>query len=137
METIAKRRALGRGLGALIPSTVAVEDHESTTLVPLSAIQPNPQQPRRNFPEAAIDELAESIRQNGILHPLLLRRAGNTYELIAGERRYRAARKLGIEYVPATVRDATDAEMLEMALIENLQREDPNPLEEARAYRRL
>jgi ParB family chromosome partitioning protein len=131
---LAKRRALGRGLGALIPSTYQEENH---SYLPVAAIQPNPLQPRQAFDQAAIDELAESIRQKGILQPLLVRRNNGVYELIAGERRFRAAQQLGMEQVPVTVRDCADGEMLEVALIENIQRENLNPLEEARAYRRL
>jgi ParB family chromosome partitioning protein len=132
---LAKRRALGRGLGALIPSTY---QEENPSYLPVAAIQPNPLQPRQAFDQAAIDELAESIRQKGILQPLLVRRInGTTYELIAGERRFRAAQQLGMEQVPVTIRDCADGEMLEVALIENIQRENLNPLEEARAYRRL
>ena len=130
----AKRRALGRGLGALIPSSY---QEENQSYLPVAAIQPNPLQPRQAFDQAAIDELAESIRQKGILQPLLVRRVNGAYELIAGERRFRAAQKLGMEQVPVTVRDCADGEMLEVALIENIQRENLNPLEEARAYRRL
>ena len=133
---LAKRRALGRGLGALIPSTYQ-EERSTESNVPLSAIQPNRLQPRQVFAEATIDELAESIRQKGILQPLLVRRIGDGYELIAGERRFRAAQRLGMEQVPVTIRDCADGEMLELALIENIQRENLNPLEEARGYRRL
>jgi ParB family transcriptional regulator, chromosome partitioning protein len=137
MDVMGKRRALGRGLGALIPSAYAADEPAAPTLVPVSAIQPNPWQPRGDFADDGLAELAESIRQKGILQPLLVRRSGSGYELIAGERRYRAAQQVGIEHVPVNVRDASDAEMLEMALIENIQRENLNPLEEARAYRRL
>jgi ParB family chromosome partitioning protein len=133
---LAKRRALGRGLGALIPSTYQ-EDKSDQSYVPLTSIQPNPLQPRQAFDEAAIAELAESIRQKGILQPLLVRRVNGGYELIAGERRFRAAQRLGMDQVPVTIRDCADGEMLEMALIENIQRENLNPLEEARGYRRL
>jgi ParB family chromosome partitioning protein len=140
-----KRRALGRGLGALIPSAYATDsapaasDADAASMsVPLHAIHPNPLQPRHIFTERSIEELAESIRQKGILQPLLVRRVnGGGFELIAGERRLRAAQRLGLEQVPVMVRDADDAELLELALIENIQREDLNPLEEARAYRRL
>jgi ParB family chromosome partitioning protein len=138
MDVMGKRRALGRGLGALIPSAyTAHEEPPTDTLVPLSAIQPNPMQPRQTFPDDGIEELAASIRQKGILQPLLVRRANGGFQLIAGERRLRAAQRLGLDQVPVTVRAASDAEMLEVALIENIQREDLNPLEEARAYRRL
>ena len=137
MEAIIKRRALGRGLGALIPSAYRSEEESRDSVVPLAAIHPNPLQPRQSFAEASIEELADSIRQKGILQPLLVRRANGGFELIAGERRLRAAQRLGLEQVPVLVRDVSDGEMLELALIENIQREDLNPLEEARAYRRL
>ncbi len=137
MEMLQKRRALGRGLGALIPGTYAPEAGPDNTFVPISAIRANPMQPRQDFADEKIDELAESIRQKGILQPLLVRRVSGGYELIAGERRLRAAQKLGMEQVPVTVRDANDSDLLELALIENIQRENLNPLEEARAYRRL
>ena len=133
---LAKRRALGRGLGALIPSTYQAEEKSDNTHVPLAAIQPNPLQPRQAFANDAIAELADSIREKGILQPLLVRRVNGGYELIAGERRFRAAQQLGMERVPVTVRDVNDNEMLELALVENIQREDLNPLEEARAVHR-
>jgi ParB family chromosome partitioning protein len=136
MEAI-KRRALGRGLGALIPSAYGSEEAPHDSVVPLAAIRLNPMQPRQAFADEGIEKLAESIRQKGILQPLLVRRSNGGYELIAGERRLRAAQRLGMGEVPVLVRDASDGEMLEMALIENIQREDLNPLEEARAYRRL
>lgn len=138
MEMAMKRRALGRGLGALIPGAPALTEPTATpTMVPLESIQPNPFQPRRSFSEDSIQELAESIRQQGLLQPLLVRRVPGGYELIAGERRFRAAQRLGLVDVPVTLRDAADGDLLEMALVENIQREDLNPLEEARAYRRL
>jgi len=137
MDVIGKRKALGRGIGALIPHAGAAADQPAGSLVPLAAIRPNAFQPRQHFADDSIDELTESIRGNGILQPLLVRRVGGGFELIAGERRLRAAQGLGMEQVPVMVREASDREMLEMALIENLQREDLNPLEEGRAYRRL
>ena len=137
MEAIIRRRALGRGLGALIPSTYGSEDEPRDSYLPLAAIRPNPMQPRQAFANQGIEELAESIRQKGILQPLLVRRSNGGFELIAGERRLRAAQRLGMGHVPVLVRDASDGELLEMALIENIQRENLNPLEEARAYRRL
>ena len=135
-----RRRALGRGLGALIPSAPPPRDArggESGPTAPVAAIRPNPYQPRDTFSEEGIDELAASIRQNGLLQPLLVRRVGSGYELIAGERRFRAAQRAGMEDVPVTIREADDRESLELALIENLQRENLNPMEEARAYKRL
>jgi ParB family transcriptional regulator, chromosome partitioning protein len=143
MQIIGKRRGLGRGLGALIPGAhmAGAEDQATptppTSSIPLAAIQPNPFQPRRHFPEASIAELTESIREKGILQPLLVRQVANGYELIAGERRFRAAQRAGLQEVPVTVREATDSELLEMALIENIQRENLNPIEEAEAYQRL
>jgi ParB family chromosome partitioning protein len=137
MNVIGKHRALGRGLGALIPPAQAGGGDGATTHVPQAAIRPNPLQPRQHFAEEDLDALAESIRSKGILQPLLVRPVAGGFELIAGERRLRAAQRLGMEQVPVTVRAASDSEMLEMALIENLQRQDLNPLEEARAYRRL
>ena len=142
MEVTAKRRALGRGIGALIPGNYERDDTEAMSTatpssVPLAAIHPNPFQPRQHFAEAAIDELARSISEKGILQPLLVRPMNGGYELIAGERRFRAAQRIGLETVPVTVREASDGEVLEIALIENIQRENLNPIEEAYAYRRL
>jgi ParB family chromosome partitioning protein len=142
MEVTAKRRALGRGIGALIPGSYERDDTEAMSTatpssVPLAAIHPNPFQPRQHFAEAAIDELARSISEKGILQPLLVRPMNGGYELIAGERRFRAAQRIGLETVPVTVREASDGEVLEIALIENIQRENLNPIEEAYAYRRL
>ena len=105
--------------------------------VPIGAIEPNPYQPRTSWSDATLGELAESIRQKGLLQPLLVRRSGDSYQLIAGERRYRAAQLAGLTEVPVVIRAVDDGESLELALIENLQREDLNPLEEARAYQRL
>ncbi len=139
MDKTAKRRGLGRGLGALIAGADHSEDiHPTAPLeAQLTSITPNPWQPRRRFTEASIDELADSIRERGIVQPLVVRRKGDAYELIAGERRLRAAERAGLQSVPISVRETTDAEMLEIALVENVQREDLNPIEEALAYRRL
>ena len=105
--------------------------------IPLDSIRPNRYQPRREFSDSAIDELASSIREKGILTPILVRRAVRGYELIAGERRFRAAQKVGLTTVPAIVKDVAEEESLELALIENIQREDLNPIEEAQAYQQL
>lgn len=131
-----KRKALGRGLGALIPARATGRSIEENEVL-LSEITPNPSQPREVFSEVGIAELAESIRRKGVLQPLVVRRVADGYELIAGERRFRAAQRAGLQRVPVVVRDADDTELLEIALIENIQRENLNPLEEARAYRRL
>jgi len=130
---MAERRALGRGLGALLPGPEIPGIQE----VPLDAIAASPHQPRRRFEQADLEELAASIREQGVISPLILRRGRDGYELVAGERRLRAARLAGLKTVPAIVRDLADAEALELALVENLQREDLNAVEEAEAYRRL
>lgn len=136
----ARRRALGRGLGALIPVTGEFREQPretDVTSVAIGDIDPNPYQPREAFSEPAIEELAASIREKGLLQPLLVRPIGNRYQLIAGERRFRASKRAGLARVPVTIRRTGDDEMLELALIENLQREDLNPIEEALAYQRL
>lgn len=130
-----KRKGLGRGFGALIPQAPPPKAVERT--VPLDEITPNPWQPRVHFDEAKIHEMAESIGEHGIIEPLVVRPRGGGYELIAGERRLRAARLAGLESVPVAVREMTDRDVLEVTLIENLQREDLSALEEAAAYVRL
>jgi ParB family chromosome partitioning protein len=136
-----RRRGLGRGLGALIPSASPALQRakpEPETSAPIDAIAPNPYQPREVFDDEALNELSASIREKGVLQPLVVRRvADGRYQLIAGERRFRAAQRAGLNTVPILVRDADDGEALELALIENLQRENLNPIEEARAYERL
>ena len=134
--------ALGKGLGALIKThvvspTPAVENGEHVQLTALAEIIASPLQPRTHFTETAIDELVESIKQHGIIQPLIVRRRGAHFELIAGERRWRAATRLGLAEAPVIVREASDQDVLELALIENLQREDLNAIEEARAFARL
>jgi ParB family chromosome partitioning protein len=129
-----RRSALGTGLAALLPDRLDGDYF----LCPIEQIRPSPHQPRQHFPEEAIEELAQSIREKGLIQPVILRRAGSEgYELIAGERRWRAAQRAGIPDIPAIVREASDEELLELALVENLQREDLNPVEEAQAYRAL
>jgi len=136
-----QKRGLGRGLSALIP--VAAEprtepkQESSHFEVAIDRITANPLQPRRAFDEAKIEELASSIRNQGIIQPLVVRPNGEQFELIAGERRWRAAMKAGLNRVPVVIRNATDHEALQLALVENLQREDLNPIEEAGGYRRL
>jgi ParB family chromosome partitioning protein len=120
-----KPSGLGRGLEALLPKTGA-----GVVRLPLASIRPNPRQPRKRFAEESLKELADSIREKGLLQPLLVRPQGDGYELVAGERRYRAALMAGLQEVPAVVKDLTDREALELALVENLQREDLNPYEE-------
>jgi ParB family transcriptional regulator, chromosome partitioning protein len=129
------KRGLGRGLGALLSATPSAA--ESLLDVAINEIVPNPRQPRKAFDQAAIEELAASLKTSGMIQPVVVRRGGAGYELIAGERRWRAARVAGLTHIPAIVREAADAEALELALVENLLREDLNPLEEAEAYQKL
>jgi ParB family chromosome partitioning protein len=132
------RKALGRGLGALLSAEgAAAPATEPTTEVPTDLIDPSLLQPRSVFDEAKLDELAKSITANGVVQPVLLRRKGARFELIAGERRWRAAIRAGLEQIPAVLRNVSDEKVLEIALIENIQREDLNPIEEARAYKKL
>jgi ParB family chromosome partitioning protein len=131
------RKALGRGLNALLRETEAPPSGAGLEQVPLNRIDPNPFQPRTQLPSEALEELANSIRASGLIQPILLRPNGERYQLVAGERRWRAAGKAGLEKVPAVVRDIADTEALELALAENLLREALNPLEIARAYERL
>jgi ParB family chromosome partitioning protein len=134
--------ALGKGLGALINTRVAsptpaVESGERVQSVPLSKIIASPLQPRTVFRDEHLEELVASIKEHGIIQPLIARQRGDTFELIAGERRWRAAQKVGLAEAPVIIREASDQDVLELALIENLQREDLNPIEEANAFARL
>ncbi len=129
------KRGLGRGLGALLSSTPTAE--ETLIDVPIDQIEANPNQPRKDFEFRALDELATSIKASGVIQPVIVRRHGAGFQLIAGERRWRAARQAGLDRIPAIVREATDAQSLELALVENLLREDLNPIEEAEAYQKL
>ena len=135
---MARPGGLGRGLGALIPSTEGgVVAPVGMLEIPTGEIEPNPHQPREYFDEEALNALAESIREVGVLQPVLVRETDDGYELIAGERRWRAARKVGLQTVPAIVRVADDALALQQAIVENVQREALDPLEEAAAYQQL
>ena len=133
--------ALGKGLGALIPDLSTLDEKEKKALgiaeIEVDKIIPNEYQPRKVFDEHRLKELADSIRSQGIIQPVIVHRDGDSYGMIAGERRWRAAKLAGLVTIPAIVKDATRRELLEMALIENIQREDLNPLEAAEAYRRL
>ncbi|NMB19303.1 MAG: ParB/RepB/Spo0J family partition protein [Firmicutes bacterium] len=128
---------LGRGLRALIPEVEEVESQSGVEEVRLDQIEPNPFQPRQHFDQEKLEELAHSIREFGLLEPILVRPRGEGYELIAGERRVRAAELAGLSQVPALVRDFDDVDMMKVALVENLQRENLNPIEEAEGYQRL
>lgn len=133
----AKKRGLGRGLDAIFAENSSLEG-EGTVTVRIDDIEPNRDQPRKEFNSAALAELAESIAQHGVLQPLLLRpMVSGGYRIVAGERRWRASRMAGLQEVPAVVREMTDGEEMLFALIENLQREDLNPLEEAKGYQQL
>jgi len=132
-----KRQALGKGLGALIPGGEETSVHGELMLVPVDEVFPNPGQPRLRFEEATLKELADSIKEQGVLQPLLVRRVPGGYELIAGERRLRASRIAGLDRIPVLCRRVEDERKLELALIENIQRENLNPIEEAQAYQEL
>lgn len=135
---MSKKFGLGKGLGALIPDEVETkEKSSSTTLIPLNSIVNNSDQPRKFFDSDNIAELAESIKNHGIIQPLILKKDGNKYVIIAGERRWRAAKMLSLKEVPAIIMELSDKEILEISLIENIQRQDLNPIEEALAYRKL
>jgi ParB family chromosome partitioning protein len=137
--TDTRSRRLGRGLEALLgPSLAEGRGDAAVRQVPLASIRPNPYQPRRDFPEEALAELAQSLRTSGLLQPVVVRPAGDAgYELIAGERRCRAAERLGWQEISAVVRDVDDRTLLALALVENLQRDELSPMDEARAYQRL
>ncbi|MFQ7575675.1 MAG: ParB/RepB/Spo0J family partition protein [Lachnospira sp.] len=143
-------KGLGRGINALIPEDVNEENvvvkevvkevivkEPAETKVRISQVEPNREQPRKIFDEDALIELSESIKQYGVLQPLLVQKKDNYYEIIAGERRWRAAKLAGVKEIPVIIRDYSDQEVMEIALIENIQREDLNPIEEAQAYQRL
>ena len=142
----AKKRpsGLGRGLSALLgdvereqPISGPADRLDGVRMVPVSEIRPHPDQPRRHFDEAALDELAGSIAARGVLQPIVVRRFGGGYQIVAGERRWRAAQRARLHELPALVRELTDAETLEIAIVENIQRQDLNAIEEAEAYQRL
>lgn len=145
MPSAKKRGGLGRGLNALVSeaeyetggSAASASNAASETKLPIEDIVPNPNQPRIHFNETELRELSESIQEHGVLQPLLVRKHGNGYEIIAGERRYQASKLAGLEELPVIIKDVNDEEMLALALIENLQRSDLNPVEEAKGYRQL
>ncbi len=136
------KHGLGRGLGALLSSspgpTPAPESSESTVQeLPIASIVANPRQPRKTFDDNSLRDLAASLKRSGLLQPVVVRRHGQQFQIVVGERRWRAARLAGLSHIPAVVRDTTDAESLELALVENLLREDLNPMDEAEGYQRL
>lgn len=138
------RKALGRGLGSLLPTrptaplTAVPPAHEDIAqTVPIEAIEPNPHQPRRVFQNEKLSELAQSIRANGIIQPIVVRRVGDKFQLVAGERRWRASKLAGLTHIPIVIQDIPDDRLLEITLIENIQREDLNPIETAQAFSRM
>lgn len=135
-EKLVKRKALGRGLGALIPASATGEKRDYF-MCRIADIHPNTTQPRRHFDEAALNELAQSISESGLIQPLVVRQVNGSYELIAGERRWRASKLAGVTEVPVVVRELAESQAFLLALIENIQREDLNPIEEAAAFQRL
>ncbi len=137
MEQDRKRQALGKGLGALIPGGEESALHGSPLQVPVDEVFPNPNQPRKKFEKNSLKGLADSIREKGILQAILVQKVPGGYELVAGERRLRAARLAGLRHIPVQVRELQEEEKIEFALIENIQRENLNPVEEAQAYREL
>ena len=141
-------RGLGKGLDSLIPNTIGeakeikeskekAENKNPETMVKLTMVEPNGEQPRKNFDEDSLLELAESIKQFGLLQPIIVQDRKNHYEIIAGERRWRAAKMAGLKEIPVIIKNLTNQEIVEISLIENIQREDLNPIEEAQAYKRL
>lgn len=135
---MAKKSGLGKSLGSLMGEASAEygETKPDSTL-PISKVSPNPNQPRKNFDETALAELSDSIKSNGILQPILVRKKGQKYEIVAGERRYQAAKLAGLKEVPVIIREVDDTEVFQLALIENLQRSDLGPIEEAQGYKQL
>ncbi len=137
------QRGLGKGLDSLIPASVAgssgdkKEQKKTEMVVKIAKVEPNRDQPRKNFDEDALQELADSIKQFGLLQPILVQERKDYYEIIAGERRWRAAKIAGLKEIPVIIRNYSDQEIVEISLIENIQREDLNPIEEAQAYKRL
>ena len=140
MPSSKKKSALGRGLGSLMgeaQSETGYSVNAEEQKLPIDKVKPNPNQPRTHFNESELAELSASIRENGVLMPLLVRKKGNSYEIIAGERRYQASKLAGLDEVPVIIKDVDDQKVLELALIENLQRSDLNPIEEAKGYKQL
>lgn len=131
------RKVLGRGLGALLGEETTKTNNEEFLEIDLDLIEPNSEQPRTRFTEENLNELTQSIRANGIVQPIVVRRRGGRYQIVAGERRWRASQRAGLQKIPAIVKDIADDKLLELALIENIQRQELNPIEEARAYRNL
>lgn len=131
------RKVLGRGLGALLGEQGEKKNSEGLLDLDLDLIEPNSEQPRTRFAEENLEELTQSIKANGVVQPIVVRKKGNIYQIIAGERRWRASQRAGLQKIPAVVKEVSDDKLLELALIENIQRHDLNPIEEAKAYKNL
>lgn len=131
------RKALGRGLSALLGEETAKSPDEALLEIDLDLIKPNAEQPRTRFTESNLEELSQSIKANGVVQPIIVRRKGTEYEIVAGERRWRASQRAGLQKIPAIIKEVSDEKLLELALIENIQRQELNAIEEARAYRKL
>ncbi|EGL83648.1 parB-like partition protein [Caldalkalibacillus thermarum TA2.A1] len=129
-------KRLGKGLDALLPS-LEINDHDQVIQIKLSELRPNPYQPRKDFNEEALAELTQSIKEHGVIQPIIVRKSIKGYEIVAGERRFRASKEAGLETIPAVVKDFTESQVMEIALIENLQRENLNAMEVAYAYKKL
>ena len=132
-----KKSALGQGLGALIPNDILVKEDNNPSCIDINLIKSNEKQPRKSFDDVKIAELAQSIKEHGIIQPIILNKKDDYYTIVAGERRWRASKLLGLKEVPAIVMDLSDKDILEISLIENIQRQDLNPIEEALAYQKL
>ena len=132
-----KKLALGKGLGALIPDDILVKDNNKPSLIDINLIKSNDKQPRKSFDDVKIAELAQSIKEHGIIQPIILNKKDDYYTIVAGERRWRASKLLALKEVPAIIMDLSDKDILEISLIENIQRQDLNPIEEALAYQKL
>ena len=131
------RQTLGRGLSALLGEDTSPQSEIASSEIDIDLIEPNPEQPRTRFAEESLEELAQSIRANGVVQPIVVRQFGGRYQIVAGERRWRASQRAGLRKIPAVVKDVTDEKLLELALVENIQRQELNPIEEAKAYRKL
>lgn len=131
------RQTLGRGLSALLGEELPPAAGAASSEIDIDLIEPNPEQPRTRFAEARLEDLAQSIRVNGVVQPIVLRQIGRRYQIVAGERRWRASQRAGLRKIPAVIREVSDEKLLELALVENIQRQELNPIEEAKAYRKL
>lgn len=131
------RQTLGRGLSALLGEEKPIASDAASLEIDIDLIEPNPEQPRTRFAEVNLEELAQSIRANGVVQPIVVRKFGGRYQIVAGERRWRAAQRAELRRIPAVVKEVSDEKLLELALVENIQRQELNPIEEAKAYRKL